>query len=124
MVVNEPAEQVVAEFHEAYFENKLDPEEYLIQRGYRVHKPIGRGIMGTAINFLSVPSLNEQATNHQVLAIDDGDFLTILDPQKGNEGKKYYVWPKAVDDSELAVELGGYNVDFFLHLEPERIKIV
>ena len=66
---------------------------------------------------LTVPSLNLDAQNHNVVLEmhDDGDWY-MHDPCRGREGKRYYVNTAPQNDLEITLS-SGYSIDAFVSMQ-------
>ena len=125
MLLNEDTQTIIDQFHASYKAGQTNPIKFLEQRGIKVNdgKPY-QYLDEDGLYFLMVPSLNIQATNHQIIYIieegGNGWFHTLLDPVKGREGKLYYKSDFEQDDNELSVKLKGFAVDFFIDIETAK----
>lgn len=110
MITGEPIEEVISKFHKDYFTGRQRVSDYLRRKGLfaRDMTSTERYMAFNAIYILCVPSLNQQASFHSIVA-DTRDTVEIHDPQKGREGKKYYTYKKS--DDPLAVTMKGYIID-------------
>lgn len=94
MLTGLPLSIVFKSFHDAFRAGETNAYEYLDGLGeHYVKHPdlytIGGDNDGWAY-LLSVPSLNEFATMHNIVVYTDQGSLHILDPQRGLDGKKFY----------------------------------
>ncbi len=126
MVLGEPQQKIIDEFHSDYVAGEIHPSEYLIERGislqpytFGVDYPVDPNKLW--VYFLTVPSLNVMGGLHQVLLIwrgGDDRVYELYDPAKGfttKKGKKgrqqrrfYTVGPSG----GVALPLKNYVVDF------------
>lgn len=94
MILEEPAEVIITEFHDDYFAGKIEIDECLHKRGIRCKSMIAhdQSLLNNKIYFLTIPSLNHKGLFHQILmeVYEDGGY-EIHDPAKGREGSLYYV---------------------------------
>jgi len=104
MILNQPVDQIIKEFHKDYLNQEINVDEYLHIRGIKCRPLMSTGsvMIWERIYFLSVPSLNVLGYWHQILGYfdNDGNFK-IQDPNKGREDKLYYV--------EHDIEFTKYN---------------
>lgn len=92
MILNKPADEVVSEFHEDYYEEKLDADEYLQSKGVDCEVLLTNAKLETGYIYLcSVPSLNLQARTHMIVLDMREECWSLYDPNKGKEGKLYFV---------------------------------
>lgn len=115
MLFNVPIEQIINDFHEKYHNNDIELYEFLDNHDicYEVRDIKTNHFDKFGFYFVTVPSLNFQATNHQILCEISEDGFNLYDPQKGT-GKKYYVW-KDADDVEIdEVLISGYTIDIYI----------
>jgi len=118
MALGKPIEEVIEEFHGEYMARCCRASEYLSKKGMlcREIAMVDNTLMKGCMYILCVPSLNHQGGFHVVLGdTRDGD-VTVYDPQKGNEGKKYYSRTGSEDDLAvmckyfiIEVEILGYH---------------
>ena len=120
MLLNIPLDQVVSEFHAGYMARDTEPEDFLRRHGVKVRDLLTseRGMVEGGLYILTVPSLHFPGKNHCILA-DARDGFTLLDPQQGRPGSKYYVWKKDDELQENEVNLDGYCLDFDVTLEED-----
>lgn len=119
MILDVPVEQVIAEFHEAYFAkrtpNSITPLIYLHSKGVVAipQSSENNTLYWGRLYLLCVPSLNTVAANHSILAdlTDEGNFR-LYDPAQGYVSRFYYIPKGAEDDHSNAVELEAYTIDY------------
>jgi len=119
MVVGKPVSEVVSLMHIRYREQGMSLREMLVELGvsFRSFDSCENNNLDCIGAYLcTVPSLNMQGGNHEiVIELTDDDYF-VLDPVKGRDGKFYYEKRgEALDD--LAVELGGFAIDAFIPRE-------
>ena len=111
MVTGFDIEKVTAEFHQEYCDNTAITEyTYLQNIGYecKLLDALFRQPKEGFIYIAIVPSLNIQGGSHAVvIQYSEDDGFIIHDPNKGREGKLYYV--NGVKDSDLAFQLISYQ---------------
>jgi len=94
MLLNRPIEEVTEEFHEGYLAGEITVHEYLQKHGVDV-EPMNVTDTPTPgfVYFVGVPSLNIKGCSHYVIldAREKEDGFTLIDPNKGREGKEWYV---------------------------------
>ncbi len=119
MILGEPAENVIDEFHGRYVNDFDVPEGKLLEeRGYDVkyHLTCERYFESGRVYCLGVPSLNIVGGMHAVVFdYRDPDNMILLDPNEGYPDRKYYVWPKA--EGDLQVTLNGFDIDFSVSVD-------
>jgi len=97
MLLDIPVEQVEDEFHEKYIYGKIEIDEYLHVKGMACRPTLAvmsHGKMQRETYYIiTAPSLNYPAYLHQLIMYFDDDLeeWIILDPNKGNGHRKYYV---------------------------------
>lgn len=69
--------------------NSMDTYNLLVRLGVKFEHIWPVRMEFGNVYIVSVPSLNKEATLHTI-CIDMQELFTVLDPQKGNPGKKYY----------------------------------
>lgn len=94
MLTGLPLHYVFSTFHDKFKAGETDTYEFLDSNefGYQANLhpyAIGGDSDGWAY-LLSVPSLNEFATMHNVVVYTSQGQLHVLDPQRGVEGKLFY----------------------------------
>lgn len=116
MILDLPAQEIINDFHQDYFDGKTRPFNYLskvreisnIRRCYSDEWLDGDS---WGVFLAVVPSLNLEGITHSVV-FDCRDYLIVLDPNKGKPNKKYYTFDqKEVEDNDLAVMLRGYILE-------------
>lgn len=124
MLSGRPASEVVALLHEGYRANVITLREML--NGLKIKfssfdSVDGGELVNEGAYLCTVPSLNIQGGNHQIIiVVTDCDYI-VHDPVKGREGRLYYV--KRGDANEaLQVELGGFIIDAFISAEWMRTR--
>ncbi|WPJ68551.1 hypothetical protein OMDBNIEC_00065 [Salmonella phage STP-SP5] len=95
MILDKPVEEVVAEFHDRYYDNwAITISEYLQKYNVRHICCVGGGretLIFGGLYLCTVPSLNIPGALHQiVIDMRDHKFM-VYDPIKGWDGKKFYV---------------------------------
>ena len=115
MISDRLVEEVTEEFHELYIDQKIEVDEYLHRKGIKCRPlvSVNAEFMLGRFYMLSVPSLNKDAHMHAILAYwDDDQQFRIEDPNKGKEGKRYYIEPdkEPLNDNELCMV--GYSSDY------------
>ena len=112
MISSQPVTDVVAQWHdkfhskEAWLDDALD--HYNIP--YFYGHPKKAELLPDFVYFLTVPSLNIVGGLHQILvAVKKGLVVEILDPAKGREGAKYYVYGECRNSEEC--ELISWSID-------------
>lgn len=111
MIINEPVEKVIEEFHKDFFCHETSPSEYLTQKLIR-----NRQLLACDLNIFAghtylttVPSLNYPGLNHYILIQQRRDHYNVFDPNMGRAGKKYYI-PFEGDD---IVDVNQYRLRSF-----------
>lgn len=121
MILGIPAEQVIDEYHEKHHAGEQNAAQYLERKGVRFE--MGDPFMGVkeaGLYLLTVPSLNLQAINHNILYLmwpseKEGYFYhELLDPNRGREGRLYYKLKFEDSNDPLAVNLGSLIVDLVI----------
>ena len=110
MLLGEPVKQVKAAFHKGYFDDRLTVAGYLRERGMFARDILAsqRKFESGKIYVLAVPSLNTVGGTHYIIA-DARDVLEVLDPQKGNKGRKYYTYDENCGKATSAITVGMEN---------------
>lgn len=118
MLLDEPAKDVIAKYHEAYFDKQtIEVHDILRENGFIFkHELAGRvqTLMPGAIYMLTVASLNIPGGLHQIL-VDYRDVAgpIVLDPSEGYPGRKYYTAsPYEADTVDNARELFSWIIDY------------
>lgn len=118
MLMDEPAIEVIAKYHESYFDAQtIDVDEILRQEGFIFkHELAGRvqTLMPGAIYMLTVASLNIPGGLHQILVdYRDAAEPVVLDPAKGYPDRKYYTADQyEADETSNARMLFSWIVDY------------
>lgn len=118
MILGEPVAAVRDRIHAVYHEAQLSLAELLTREGieYIDFRTADRiNIDRPGVYICAVPSLNMKNTFHQVLIerLACGTWA-VFDPNKGKEGRYYYVAASAADE-KYAVELdGAFIVEAYL----------
>ncbi len=116
MVLDRPVDTVIEEFHYSYMRDsrQIRIKEYLEDNGESVtaHYSFESDIEWGRLYLITVPSLNLEATNHQILVDTRYDAIEVYDPQKGRPGKKFYTYGTDDSANELAVKLKAFVIDF------------
>ena len=128
MLLNVDVQEVISEFHQNYFEvkeNKAKVSDYLKSKGVDFNicnfedSPEKEGMY-----FVTVPSLNIKAGNHQIIWIleaaeQEGYFYQrVLDPATGREDRFYYTnHEDLLNYDPLATKVYGYSLDFHISKE-------
>lgn len=118
MLLGEPANEVIAKYHKAYFDDQtIEVHDILRENGFIFkHELAGRvqTLMPGAIYMLTVASLNIPGGLHQILVdYREPVMPRVLDPAKGYSNRKYYTFDTAeVDDIKEAFELFSWIVDY------------
>lgn len=124
MLLEEPAKDVIAKYHEAYFDKQtIEVHDILRENGFIFkHELAGRvqTLMPGAIYMLTVASLNIPGGLHQIL-VDYRDVAgpRVLDPAKGYGKRKYYTLDhNEADENPQAFLLFSWIID---HTITDRI---
>lgn len=120
MMLGIPVNEVREEFHDPWFDGSTDPAKYLSDRKvpYIINaNPFDNIIKWDRLNLLTVPSLNLEGQLHHLIATSYDQKVVVFDPNKGQDGKKYYVWGKPQSDDE--VNLSSWIVDLYCIKEKE-----
>lgn len=119
MLTGQTLEQVVEEFHNDFISGMVVPSEYLSSKGMQVSLLDAefRGWFGNEIYLILAPSLNLEAEMHAlILDRRDPEKHILHDPNRGREGKKYYILRTDREvPSKNEVFLGGYVPSFMIH---------
>lgn len=113
MLTNVDVNDVVSSFHNDWKSLKSNPSEFLSHNGIR--HSVNKDVFSHKVNWgnvylLTVPSLNIEGGLHHILLDLTGDFESVLDPNNGKEGKKYYTgW--SCEAAGLQVQLTSWMVD-------------
>lgn len=118
MILDKPVEEVVAEFHDKYYDSwKTTTYDYLVYNGKRPVPYSGGGVerISTGNVYLAtVASLNVPGALHQVvLDLSDSKFI-VHDPMRGWPGKKYYIGPDEDPEQEGAFIIHSWSVDLLI----------
>lgn len=115
MILNKPVEEVVAEFHERYYNNwNITISEYLTKYKVKHHCVEGGGRETLSFGGLflcTVPSLHIPGALHQVVVDMTEHKFIVHDPLKGWPGKKYYVGADQDPDEEGAFIMHNWVLD-------------
>ena len=116
MILGIDVKTVIEEFQEGYHDDTLRPDGYLKKKNTELRIRCGYSyeeIRFGTVYILVVPSLHIEATMHSVLVDTRQCEITVLDPNQGRKGKKYYVWDIPKDRLKPnEVELKGHCVDY------------
>ena len=120
MLVDEPVQGLIDQFHERYRTGNTSLGELLneLQIPCTSFDSLSLPKMLEAGAYLvSVPSLNIQGGMHQIIIEVTEDDYFVNDPVKGIEGKLFYGRRGETFPAEGEVELGGFVVDGFIDRE-------
>lgn len=107
---------IISSFHNDWKLLKSNPSEFLSHQG--VKHSVNKDVFSHKVNWgnvylLTVPSLNIEGGLHHIVLDLTGDFESVLDPNNGKEGKKYYTgWSH--DAGGLQVKLKSWMVDIVI----------
>ena len=117
MILGEPVEEIIKELHIPYMADMYMLPEYLESKGLEIevcstYTRIDWGFVYT----LSVPSLNIKANNHSIIFdCREVGNAKLFDPNKGKEGKLYYIAPsnsqEKIEPKENEYELASFVPD-------------
>lgn len=121
MVLNIPVAAVMADHHDAYHNQNRSFREILNSSGasFTSFDSCDRqSLEESGIYLLTVPSLNIEGGNHEILVEYDDDVCrwAIYDPRRGGKGKRYYSAAPDQED-ENARKLSGFSIDAYLTAE-------
>lgn len=115
MIVGAPAQYIIDKFHDRYYKHGEPISRFLLELGveYEAFNTLDRtSIIEEGVYLVTVPSLNIQGGQHQIVIVTDDTLYRVFDPQMGNPGALYYTAnAKAKDQLEGAVQLRSYSVD-------------
>lgn len=121
MLTGVDVDKVISDFHEKYTNREMTPSDYLLGAG--VHHLVNNNPFDSAIDdgsvyLLTVASLNSDGGMHSIIVDLRGKNEKVFDPNKGVDGKRYYVgWSQNTNEGSLAVNLMVWKKDlevFFL----------
>lgn len=115
MVANLPVDNVIDQFHMRYREGGLSIRQMLDEM--KIPFMSFDSADNTNLDYVgaylcTVPSLNIIGGTHAIVIEVTEDDYFVLDPVMGRVDRKFYV--KRGDDMELAVELGGFEINAFV----------
>ena len=99
MVLGEPVQKTINEFHEKWMNRESDPAQYLTEKGikFEIHRdPYDNCLAWGKLYLVTVASINVQGQFHHVLVdLRYGEENTVVyDPNEGKLDRAYYVWHK------------------------------
>lgn len=116
MLINKPASDIIAEFHDDYMEGNVSVENYLALWNISALPMLTTDWRKKdgGLYLVVAPSLNIKSLTHQLI-LDWRDVKAgpvVFDPNQGKTGKEYYVnkWPQDLLDGEYNLE--GFSFDF------------
>jgi hypothetical protein len=121
MALNLPIGKVIDEFHELFHKREIGLADYLDEHEVPYQCFWSRdnhSIRENGVYFVTVPSLNLQASNHQILCVFENELFWVIDPNNGKDGKLYYAHGDAAGEDE--VKLQAFILDFFIPAEYYR----
>ena len=108
MILGVPVDKVILEFHDKYLRSAITPFKYLSDNGIESeqHRTSDRILWHGELYLVVVPSLNTVGVTHSIIVDVRFDDYLVFDPNKGKEGKKYYIpWEdKPSNDLEVPVK--------------------
>lgn len=111
MILNKPVVEVIEEFHDAYFENKISVAAYLARNDVNFREMYISEDPDWKLYLAAVPSLNIIGGLHHILLdLRYGDCV-VFDPNKGRANIKYYISYHDVPKNDLEVSLTSYITD-------------
>lgn len=116
MILGEPVDKIVDEFHEDYYANRIDPYAFIRSRGLLCFPrlSIDRTIRKRTINLATVPSKGNPGGFHSIVVYVDADGLFhVLDPMasKGSFYTGDTVQGLIVDVEIYEVDLIAYRTE-------------
>lgn len=116
MICGKPAAEIIQSLHERYRQGNTSLRSMLEE----LHVPFRSfdSCDNNCLEFIGaylvgVPSLNIQGGTHEIVIEVTEDDYFVFDPVKGRDGKLFYE-KRGYSDADLAVELGGFNIDAFI----------
>lgn len=109
---------VISEFHDDWRLSKNDPKRYLETKGVKCEFNDGGAfnncLSWDSVFLLTVPSLNLDGKLHHIV-VDlrgHGDVdVTVLDPNNGKDGKRYYIPWNCEPKNNMEVALSSWVLD-------------
>lgn len=114
MLTGAAVADVIAEFHTDWLAWKTTPKKYLAERGLTFIEnasPFNRLMEWDKVYLLTVASLNKEGGLHHIVVDLRTCPETVLDPNNGKLGKKYYVGWSEQSSDPLAVALLSWCID-------------
>lgn len=116
MILDKPVSEVVAEFHDDYFSNKINAADYLRKNNVVFRELHQSEKLDWKLYITIVASLNTIGDLHHIIIdLRDGG-LAVLDPNKGRKGIKYYIHWDDKPKNDLEIPLSTYIVDMEIAL--------
>jgi len=120
MFLGKDIQEVIEEFHDKYFNYEIEINEYLLTKGVET-APYREDLKHPGYYFVAVSSLNIEGGLHEILVVVDETLShAVYDPQKGNEGKLYYVargpighFGQVLFDTK---DIGNFRIDAWIPL--------
>ncbi len=124
MLTGVSVETVIEEFHDVWknAENKINPSTYLSKRlvSHNVlNDPFNNLLEWDKVYLLTVPSLNIDGGLHHIIIDLRNDLEVVLDPNRGREGRRYYIGWGNQPCNNLEVRLHAWLTD--LEVVPAEI---
>lgn len=119
MVLNQPIETVMEEFHNQYWEFKTTPLDYLKQKGCQGFKGYADDthLHAGFIYFLTVPSLSERGSFHCVLLdAREEENVVLYDP--GTNGRQVYAIEESITDPLRQFPLKSWVINCVIRYSP------
>ncbi len=112
---------VINEFHAGWksSENKVNPSTYLTEKSIKhsvCSEPFSNILEWGSVYLLTVPSLNIDGGLHHIVVDLRNDTEVVLDPNKGREGRRYYIGWSQTASSSLEVKLHAWLTDLEINL--------
>lgn len=121
MLTGIEVQTVINEFHAGWksTENKINPSTYLAEKSVphsACNDPFNNLLEWGSVYLLTVPSLNIDGGLHHIVVDLRNDAEIVLDPNKGREGRRYYIAWSDTPVSNLEVRLHAWLTDLEITL--------
>lgn len=120
MITGIDVNEVIRDFHDEWKNHKTNPSEYLSHKS--IQHVVNKDVFNHTLEFgfaylLTVPSLNIDGGLHHIILDLSGDLEKVYDPNKGRDGKRYYVGWSSENIGDLEIALHGWMLDITFSTE-------